>query len=68
MLLLDDSRRSSKDSESRLTLTSVRRLAGLEQSGQEVGPGISAAIVVVDILVGVLSGDFGHSITNLVAK
>jgi hypothetical protein len=68
VLLLDDSRGRGKDPESRLALTSIRRLAGLEQSGQKIGPGVSGSVVVVDILIGVLSGNFGHGVTNLIAK
>jgi len=38
MLLLDDLRRGRKDAERILALGGVRRLAGLEEAAQQLGP------------------------------
>lgn len=68
MLLLDDTRGSSKDSEGCLALAGVGRLTCLEQSSQKVGPCVSGVVFIVDLFICILSGDFGDGITDLVAE
>lgn len=66
MLLLDDAGGGGKDAESSLPLAGIRRLAGLEEGAQEIGPCFPRTIGVDDLLIGVLSCNLGNGVCHLV--